>query len=88
MVGICLPGVGEEAQRLVHLEQVDLDLLREQCRLICLPGFDARLGLAALRARGTERAEPGQSDQHKGGGSDAGESHGLADAHPVHRVNP
>jgi hypothetical protein len=87
VVGICLPGVGEEAQRLVHLLQVDLDLLREQCRLICLPGFDARLCLGALGARGAEGAEPGQPDQDRGGGGDADEPRGLADAHPVHRVN-
>lgn len=85
VVGIGLPGMGKDTQRLVRLEQFDPDLLLEQCRLARHAGLDARGGGGAFGERGADRAEPGECDQDHGGGDNADQPHGGADARPVHR---
>ena len=82
MARVDLPGMRQHAERLVELEQVELDLILEQRRLAGHVRFEACLGLVALRARVAERAEPGQRDQRRGRRDDDEQPHHAADARP------
>ncbi len=85
MFGVRFPGTRENPQRLVDLQELALQLLLEQFRLVRHAGFDPGLRLGPLRVDGAERAEPGQCDQRHGGGDDAEQSGDLAAAPQVHR---
>ena len=75
----------DNPQRLVHFEELPLQLLLEQCRLVCHAGSDAGLSLGTLDAGSTVRADPGQRDQRRGGGDDSDETDGPAAASQLHR---
>ena len=82
---IASPGDGQKPKGLIQCEKLAIDLGGKIRRIVLRAGCDAGFGLLALRGNGTQRAEPGQRDESRGGKQDQRRVQQLADELRLHR---
>ncbi len=81
---IHLPCAAQEAEALVHLQEVALQLVPEEQSLIGNVGSHMRCRRRSLRPRRAERAKPGERDQTEGRGDNAEQTRRLTGTYTTH----